>query len=144
MNGESLAEDTTIKGAQSILAIMASSFEEGGSTKYARSDILKALLTPMAGTAVAFPPLLWSQAPKWALIGDAAIFLAFTIMYFACYLYCFIWRPASLRSEKFELTKYAIEKKLFGDSDTGLIEAGSVASNSSQQLFNIDTRDDNV
>jgi hypothetical protein len=112
--------------------LLQNSFEEGDTQKYSRSDILRALTPPIVACASALPLLAWTRAPLWALVGDGVIFAAFMLLYGVCYVYCFVRRPDALRSEKFQLTKYAIDSQLFGDSATGLIEVRATATPSAK------------
>jgi hypothetical protein len=67
-------------------------------------------------------------APGWALISLAG-FLGVTVAtYLISYVIYAIKNPDALRSEKYTLSKMAIEKNLIGDSTAGLIEVGDFES----------------
>ena len=101
---------------------MAASLEEGSASTYRRTDALRVLLYPITLLGTLLPALVWRKAPEWMLIGDAAILAMFLALYAGAYVFCLWKRPDSLRSEKFELAKYAIEQTLRGDSQSGLLE----------------------
>ena len=62
------------------------------------------------------------KAPQWTIIAMIT-FLALTILiYLGSYIYFALKNPDALRSEKFTLSKIAIEKNLIGDSNVGLHE----------------------
>jgi hypothetical protein len=112
--------------ANPLAGLLARSLEEGDTTKFSRSDVLRALIYPTAATAGAFPFIAWARAPDWAMIGDGVAFGTLICLYVAVYVYCFFFRPDALRSERFELTKYAIEHQLVGDSVSGLRDSSIV------------------
>lgn len=122
----------TVDGAPTpwsgIADLLEATSEEGGTTKYSRAHGLRALVYPMAATGLAAPALAYAKAPAWTVTADVTAFGIVLTIYLLLYLYCFVRRPHFLRSENFELTKYAIEKRWFGDSTTGLIEAASASS----------------
>ena len=117
-----MAKESLFDGASPLLKMLGRSFEEGDTTKYTRTDVLRALITPLAGTVAALPVMAWAKVPTWIIATDAVGAAALGATYIAVYLYCFVKRPDSLRSETFELAKYAIEHQVFGDNTTGLIE----------------------
>ncbi|WP_421935892.1 hypothetical protein [Phenylobacterium sp.] len=121
-----MSEESPIKGLPPLLQALGRSFEEGDTEKYSRSDILRSLWPALAGPGGALPLLAYVKAPSWLLAADAAAFGLVLVSYLGFYFYCFVKRPDSLRSEKYELTKYAIEQQLFGDSTRGLIEASPI------------------
>ncbi|MEJ1379328.1 MAG: hypothetical protein RPU34_05885 [Candidatus Sedimenticola sp. (ex Thyasira tokunagai)] len=60
--------------------------------------------------------------PEWALV-TLAIFLGITVtIYLISYIVYAFKNPDALRSEKYTLSKMAIEKNLIGDDVSGLIE----------------------
>jgi len=62
------------------------------------------------------------EAPDWIMITLVVLLISTVVMYLLIYLYYAIKNPDSLRSEKFTLSKMAIEKNLIGDDLSGLSE----------------------
>lgn len=63
-------------------------------------------------------------APEWALI-SLAVLLGITVsIYLISYVFYAIKNPDALRSEKYTLSKMALEKNLIGDDKAGLTEVG--------------------
>jgi hypothetical protein len=63
-----------------------------------------------------------SNVPNWALV-ILAIFLGLTVLlYLVSYVYYIFKDPDALRSEKYTLSKMALEKNLIGDDQSGLVE----------------------
>lgn len=63
-------------------------------------------------------------APEWALISLCGLLGVTVIIYLVSYVFYAIKNPDALRSEKYTLSKMAIEKNLIGDDKSGLIEVG--------------------
>ena len=63
----------------------------------------------------------WSP-PEWLLISMACLLGITVVIYLVSYIYLGIKNPDALRSEKFTLSKMAIEKNLIGDNQSGLLE----------------------
>lgn len=122
-----MSDDSPLGKVSPLLGMLTNSFEEGDTTKYSRTDVLRALMNPLGGLVVALPVLITVKAPAWIVIADVICIGVVLAVYVAAYAYCFFKRPDSLRSERFELTKYAIEQRAFGDNTTGLIEAEVVS-----------------
>jgi hypothetical protein len=101
------------------------------------TEIVQALLqqaTSSGSRSTAMQPLCWLagiilsgiigsayyNAPIWLLV-TLAVFLGFCIsLFLGIYTYFAIKNPDALRSEKFTLSKMAIEKNLIGDNNVGL------------------------
>ncbi|MCG7964826.1 MAG: hypothetical protein N0E54_19150 [Candidatus Thiodiazotropha taylori] len=64
---------------------------------------------------------MW-EAPDWIIITLVVLLISTVVMYLLIYLYYAIKNPDALRSEKFTLSKMAIEKNLIGDDRSGLLE----------------------
>jgi len=62
------------------------------------------------------------NAPSWLIAGFAIADAIVLILLIVAYVFFMLTDPAALRSEKYSLVKTAIDKKLLGDSLTGLIE----------------------
>jgi len=63
-------------------------------------------------------------APEWALITLSVLLVVTVSIYLISYIFYAIKNPDALRSEKYTLSKMAIEKNLIGDDKSGLIEVG--------------------
>ncbi len=61
-------------------------------------------------------------APKWALISLAGLLILTVCIYLVSYIFYAFKNPDALRSEKYTLSKMAIEKNLIGDNQVGLSE----------------------
>lgn len=66
--------------------------------------------------------LPFRDAPEWLLVLMAALVGISVATYIGGYLYFAVKDPDALRSEKFTLSKMAIEKNLIGDNTAGLFE----------------------
>ncbi len=92
------------------------------SAKGARSTALQPLawLTAIliSGLVIA---IKW-KAPTWVLIIIAAVLCLTIALFLISFSYFAIKNPDALRSERFTLSKMAIEKNLIGDNTIGLIE----------------------
>jgi hypothetical protein len=62
------------------------------------------------------------QTPHWILVIFAIFLCLATVSYLGWYSLFALRNPDLLRSETFYLQKLAIEKKIYGDSDIGMIE----------------------
>lgn len=105
----------------------------------AAPEIVRALLqqaTTSGARSTALQPLCWLAAilmsgvigasyynvPIWLLIALAVFLGACIILFLTSYAYFAIKNPDALRSERFTLSKMAIEKNLIGDNTVGLME----------------------
>jgi hypothetical protein len=102
-----------------VASLLAESIEGGKTTKFARTDALRPLTYPMAASLAGLPVLALVKAPEWASFADIGVLALCILSYLSVYLFLLLSRPDALRSETFELTKYAIEKHYYGDSTTG-------------------------
>lgn len=68
---------------------------------------------------------IWN-APIWSLVVLAVLLCCTVVLYLASYTYFAFKNPDALRSEKFTLSKMAIEKNLIGDNTSGLLEVGEL------------------
>jgi hypothetical protein len=92
----------------------------------ARSTALQPLawLAGILTVGLVFAPS--RNAPSWVL-GVFAGLLGVSVAIFLCsYIYFALNQPDALRSEKFTLSKMAIEKNLIGDNRAGLLEISEV------------------
>ena len=84
-----------------------------------RSDILRPLTWLVGLFLFATVSLVATEAPQWMLIG-AGLLLGLTVfLYLGAYVYCLIYNPDALRSERYSIQKMAIEHGLVGDSAAG-------------------------
>jgi hypothetical protein len=87
-----------------------------------RSDILRALIWPNAGLLLALIALATGHVADW-LVTDVFYMLCFFLgLYGLVYIVCFFIDRDALRSEKYKLQKMAIERGIYGDSTTGVLE----------------------
>src|SRR5437879_3413091 len=90
--------------------------------RQSRSTVMNPLAWLIAVLLAGLSASLLSHAPMW-LIAILGIFLSISILIFlGLYLFFAFTSPDLLRSEKFYLTKMAIEKSARGDNLTGLID----------------------
>jgi hypothetical protein len=61
-------------------------------------------------------------APLWFCIPDSVLLWFAIVLYLSAYLYCLIKQPDALRSERYSLSKMAIEHGIVGDNIQGEIE----------------------
>lgn len=66
--------------------------------------------------------LLWLHAPAWLMIVVGVGIATVLLLFVAAYLYFMRINPDALRSEGYVLSKLALEKRVLGDSITGLHE----------------------
>lgn len=90
-----------------------------------RSDVLRALIWPIAGILIAVLGLS-GRGPDWLVTYLSYALLGFLALYALVYVVCFIIDRDALRSEKYKLQKMAIERGVFGDSETGLLPPAEV------------------
>jgi hypothetical protein len=86
-----------------------------------RSDVLRALIYPIAGLVLALAALA-GRVEQWIISDLFAALCGFLGLYALVYILCFFIDRDALRSEKYKLQKMAIERGFYGDSETGLIE----------------------
>ena len=111
---------------ETIRALISRSSASGGrSTALHPLGWLAGILTTGLIGAIAYKP------PEWVLV-TLAVFLGLTILvYLVTYIGFSIKNPDALRSEKFTLSKMALEKNLIGDSQFGLKEVSELESSNS-------------
>jgi hypothetical protein len=98
-----------------------SELREHMSAELTRSDVLRALIWPIAGLLLALGTLAGRVAP-WIITDLFMLLCGFLGLYALIYVVCFFLDRDALRSEKYKLHKMAIERGLYGDSKTGLID----------------------
>lgn len=100
---------------------MLSELREHMQAELTRSDVLRALIWPISGLLIALITLA-GRVPEWIYSTIFWSFLGFLGLYGLIYIVCFFVDRDALRSEKYKLQKMAIERGVYGDSTTGLIE----------------------
>ena len=98
------------------------SFFSEASAKGARSTALHALQWGMAMLLISISIMAWVDAPSWILIAISSAFGLVLVTFIGAYIFLLIKNPDALRSERFTLSKMAIERGLIGDSLSGLWE----------------------
>lgn len=87
-----------------------------------RSTVLSDLRWLLGIVAIIFGIALRYQAPLWALVTVCVVLCIAFALYCAAYVFFSFKDPAALRSEKFGLSKLAIEKSVTGDNVAGFID----------------------
>ena len=92
-----------------------------------RSTALQPLawLAGILTTGLVFSPS-WG-APAWVSVSLAIMLGCSVTLFLASYVYYAVKNPDALRSERFTLSKMAIEKNLIGDDRAGLMEVDETA-----------------
>jgi hypothetical protein len=62
------------------------------------------------------------RAPPWSIALFGILLVGCVLLYLGSYIYFAVKSPDALRSEKFTLSKMALEKNLIGDNTSGLLE----------------------
>jgi Na+/pantothenate symporter len=97
-----------------------------------RSTVLKPLTWFISLIIGGIILLLKVNSPQF-LISLLSIILTCTILIFLfAYVYCLFTDKDAIRSEKYSIQKMAIEKGLYGDSNTGLLPSDRQRANFSQ------------
>lgn len=99
-----------------------SALREQLSANVSRSDVLKPLAwligLLLAGTLLSSleKAPIWLTATLLGMIGAAGI------VYGGAYIFCLVIDRDALRSERYSLSKLALEHGVYGDSEVGIIE----------------------
>lgn len=101
------------------------SFLEQATAQGSRSTALSPLGWLAAILSSALFGAFIAHAPNWATISIMVALCLSVFMYLAAYIFFMIRSPDALRSEKFTLSKLAIEHSAKGDNLSGLIEPGN-------------------
>ena len=110
------------------------SFFSEASAKGARSTALHALQWGMAMLLISISIMAMAGAPFWILIAISSAFGLVLVTFIGAYIFLLIKNPDALRSERFTLSKMAIERGLIGDSQSGLTEEEVVEDTISEAL----------
>lgn len=90
-----------------------------------RTDVLRALVWPNAMLLCTLGWAATKGAPQFLLILLSILLVLFMIIYAAACIF-FGWTdPNLLRSERYNIEKMAIERGIFGDSMTGIIDVSA-------------------
>lgn len=99
-----------------------------------RSDVLKPLVYAIGVLLTAELSFVVAKAPGWLLLtGGIFIGLALTA-YLGAFVFCLLTNPDLLRSERYGLEKMAIERGVYGDSSTGLVETAKPEINNPRMI----------
>ncbi|MEQ8244578.1 hypothetical protein [Fulvivirga sp.] len=60
------------------------------------------------------------DSPNWIVVMFAVILVVAILIFFFAYIYCLFTDKDAIRSEKYSIQKMAIEKGIFGDSNSGV------------------------
>ena len=97
-------------------------FFQQASAKGSRSTVLGPLAW-LAGICVAgFLVCVKLRAGMWSGVLFAALIILVVLVYLGSFLYCLRHDRDSLRSERYSISKLAIEKGFVGDSTTGIFK----------------------
>lgn len=98
------------------------SFLQQATATGSKSTVLTDLRWFIGIISSAFLVSLGVKAPFWVTVFLACILGLACLIYFAAYIYFGLKSPDSLRSEKFTLSKLAIERSVTGDNISGFID----------------------
>jgi hypothetical protein len=101
------------------------SFLERADAQGSRSTVLTPLGWLTAMLLSGFIAVLIIQAPLWATTSIGITLGVCVFLYLAAYTYFAFKNPELLRSEKFTLSKMAIERSITGDNLSGLVDPAS-------------------
>ena len=87
-----------------------------------KSTVLTDLRWCMAILLTALIAILEAHAPDWVLILLASFAALTFALYLAAYVYFALKAPDYLRSEKYSLSKLAIERSVTGDNLSGFVD----------------------
>lgn len=87
-----------------------------------RTDALKPLVYAMGVLLTAAVGFVFGKAPAWLLIVTVILLSVTVVVYIVAFVFCLLSNPDLLRSETYGLQKMAIERGVFGDSQTGLMD----------------------
>jgi hypothetical protein len=94
---------------------------EQASAQAARSTVLQPLAWIIVSLFAALSVTASFRPESWVLIFLAVLLVIILGIYVGAYIYCMWKDPDLLRSEKFYIQKFAIERGVFGDSTKGII-----------------------
>ena len=98
------------------------SFLQQATASGSKSTVLTDLRWFIGIISSAFLISIGVKGPEWVTAFLACILGLGCLIYFAAYIYFGLKAPDALRSEKFTLSKLAIEKSVTGDNISGFID----------------------
>ena len=99
-----------------------STFCDQATAQGARSTIVRPLTWLIGLLLSTLMIILYINVATWLLLLLAVLLCVSFVMFCSTFVYFALKNPDYLRSERYTLTKMAIEKHLYGDRETGLIE----------------------
>lgn len=108
-------------------------FMQQASAKGARSTVLHTLLIFIGMLLSAIVVTATIGAPEWIINVFTVVFSFACGIFFLAFIYFGLNDPDALRSEKFVIDKMAMEKGLYGDSQSGLHQANVIEGEAEQQ-----------
>jgi hypothetical protein len=99
-----------------------------------RSTALVALQWFAGITLVGLLAAIVEKAPAWVLIGLGITFVILVAAFLGAYFYLLMYDRDALRSERFTLSKIAMERGLLGDSTRGLVEPEALLGQPRQEV----------
>lgn len=97
-------------------------FLEQAFARHSRSTVMNPLAWLIAVLLAGVSACVVSHSPQWLLILLGVFLSASVLIFLSLFIYFAFKSPDLLRSEKFYLTKMAIEKSVRGDNLTGLVD----------------------
>ena len=88
-----------------------------------RSDALRPLIWPLGICAISMTFSAF-HGSSWLTYALGAMFFVALSLYLVAYYYCLLKNPDALRSESYNVQKMALERGIYGDSQTGIFEGG--------------------
>jgi hypothetical protein len=98
------------------------SFLQQASVQGSRSTVLNPIGWAFALVLSALLASAWAQAPFWVVVLFAVFASLILIVFLISYIYCMVNDRDALRSERFSLSKMAIERSVVGDTLKGFSE----------------------
>ena len=88
-----------------------------------RSDVLRPLAWAVGILLFSLVTLVLSgKAPSWLLVIMVILIILVVVLYIGAYVFFALKNPDALRSEKYSLSKMAIEHGVYGDSASEIID----------------------
>lgn len=106
-----------MSGIEHIRALLQQSDMKGS-----KSTAMSALAWLIAVLVAALTACLKLSTPDWILRIIVALLTIAVLIYMGLYVFLAIKAPDALRSEKYSLSKMAIEKSFRGDNLTGIVD----------------------
>lgn len=101
---------------------IAASLREQMQANLTRSDILRALIFPTSIFMTGLIANIYVKGPREVTILLCTLLTLCFLVYMLAFVYCLFNDRDALRSEKYNVSKMAIEHGVYGDSSSGLLE----------------------